>query len=128
MCKNLLEKHYFCTKFKPIKTTMKNFIIYLTIFLSSYSFSATNNPNSIYGYWLNNDSEILLIQLDNSFKRSNKFSVLAEGNLEFIDNKILVYRSDTSEEYILEYHLGKETLVVMKPNSSEAWLFSRIGN
>mgnify|MGYP001199125350 FL=1 len=107
---------------------MKNYIIYLTIFLSSYSFSATNNPNSIYGYWLNNDSEILLIQLDNSFKRSNKFSVLAEGNLEFIDNKILVYRSDTSEEYILEYHLGKETLVVMKPNSSEAWLFSRIGN
>ena len=128
MCKNLLEKRYFCTKFKPIKTTMKNYIIYLTIFLSSYSFSATNNPNSIYGYWLNNDSEILLIQLDNSFKRSNKFSVLAEGNLEFIDNKILVYRSDTSEEYILEYHLGKETLVVMKPNSSEAWLFSRIGN
>ena len=50
------------------------------------------------------------------------------GNLEFINDKILVYRTDTNEEYALEYFLGKETLVVMKPNSQEAWLFSRIGN
>ena len=35
---------------------------------------------------------------------------------------------DTNEEYALEYFLGKETLVVMKPNSQEAWLFSRIDN
>ena len=49
-------------------------------------------------------------------------------DLEFINDKILVYRTDTNEEYALEYFLGKETLVVMKPNSQEAWLFSRIGN
>ena len=90
--------------------------------------SASENPSNIYGYWLNNESEILLIQLDNSFTRSNKFSVLAQGNVEFIDDKILVYRTDTNEEYALEYFLGKETLVVMKPNSQEAWLFSRIGD
>ena len=100
----------------------------LTLFLSTFSYSDNNNPDNIYGYWLNNDSEILLIQLDNSFTRSDKFSVLAEGNLEFINDKILVYRTDTNEEYALEYFLGKETLVVMKPNSQEAWLFSRIGN
>ena len=107
---------------------MKNFIFSLTIFISSLSYSASENPPDIYGYWLNNESEILLIQLDNSFTRSDKFSLLAEGNLEFIDNKILVYRTDTNEEYILEYFLGQETLVVMKPNSQEAWLFSRIGD
>ena len=107
---------------------MKNFIISLTLFISSLSYSAIENPSNIYGYWLNNESEILLIQLDNSFTRSDKFSLLAEGNLEFIDNKILVYRTDTNEEYILEYFLGQETLVVMKPNSQEAWLFSRIGD
>ena len=107
---------------------MKNFIISLTLFISSLSYSAIENPSNIYGYWLNNESEILLIQLDNSFTRSDKFSVLAEGNLEFINDKILVYRTDTNEEYTLEYFLGKETLVVMKPNSQEAWLFSRIGN
>ena len=107
---------------------MKNFIFSLTIFISSLSYSASENPPNIYGYWLNNESEILLIQLDNSFTRSDKFSLLAEGNLEFIDNKILVYRTDTNEEYILEYFLGQETLVVMKPNSQEAWLFSRIGD
>ena len=107
---------------------MKNFIISLTLFISSLSYSAIENPSNIYGYWLNNESEILLIQLDNSFTRSNKFSVLAQGNVEFIDDKILVYRTDTNEEYALEYFLGKETLVVMKPNSQEAWLFSRIGD
>ena len=107
---------------------MKNFIISLTLFISSLSYSASENPSNIYGYWLNNESEILLIQLDNSFTRCDKFSVLAEGKVEFIDNTILVYRTDTNEEYVLEYFLGKETLVVMKPNSQEAWLFSRIGN
>ena len=101
----------------------------LTLFLNTFSYSDNNNPSEIYGYWLNNDSEILLIQTNNTFTRSDKFSVLAEGEIQFIDNKILVYRSDTNEEYILEYYLGNETLVVMKPNSQqEAWLFSRIGN
>ena len=109
------------------KKTMKNFIISLTLLISSLSYSAIENPSNIYGYWLNNESEILLIQLDNSFTRSDKYSVLAEGKLEFIDNKILVFRTDTDEEYILEYYLGNETLVVMKPFSDEAWLFNRIG-
>tara|TARA_A100001015_G_scaffold268143_1_gene318775 strand:+ start:1288 stop:1611 length:324 start_codon:yes stop_codon:yes gene_type:complete len=100
----------------------------LTLFLSTFSYSDNNNPDNIYGYWLNNDSEILLIQTNNTFTRSDKYSVLAEGKLEFIDNKILVFRTDTEEEYILEYYLGKETLVVMKPFSDEAWLFNRIGD
>ena len=117
----------FAQNLNPLKT-MKNFIISLTLFISSLSYSAIENPSNIYGYWLNNESEILLIQLDNSFTRSDKYSVLAEGKLEFIDNKILVFRTDTDEEYILEYYLGNETLVVMKPFSDEAWLFNRIGD
>ena len=72
----------------------------LTLFLSTFSYSDNNNPDNIYGYWLNNDSEILLIQTNNTFTRSDKYSVLAEGKLEFIDNKILVFRTDTEEEYI----------------------------
>lgn len=108
---------------------MNSITLSLTLFLSTFSYSDNNNPDNIYGYWLNNDSEILLIQTNNTFTRSDKFSVLAEGEIQFIDNKILVYRTDTMQEYILEYYLGNETLVVMKPNSQEeAWLFSRIGN
>ena len=84
---------------------MKNFIISLTLFISSLSYSAIENPSGIYGYWLNNESEILLIQLDNSFTRSDKFSVLAEGNLEFINDKILVYRSDTPARFQFSYIL-----------------------
>ena len=44
------------------------------------------------------------------------------------ENNINVLRSDTGEEYKLEYFLGEETLVVKKPNSDQAWLFTRIGN
>ncbi|MDA0331348.1 MAG: hypothetical protein O3C31_05195 [Bacteroidetes bacterium] len=96
--------------------------------MNIFSYSENNNPNEIYGYWLNNESEVLLIQTNNTFTRSDKFSVLAEGEVEFVDNKILVHRSDTNEKYFLEFYLGNETLVVMKPNSQEAWLFSRIGD
>ena len=74
---------------------MKNFIISLTLFISSLSYSASENPSNIYGYWLNNESEILLIQLDNSFTRSNKFSVLAQGNIEFIDSKLNLFGFET---------------------------------
>ena len=73
---------------------MKNFIISLTLFISSLSYSAIENPSNIYGYWLNNESEILLIQLDNSFTRSDKFSVLAEGNLELNQANWLVCTED----------------------------------
>ena len=44
------------------------------------------------------------------------------------ENNLSVLRTDTGEEYILEYFLGKETLVVKKPNSDQAWLFTKVGN
>ncbi len=34
---------------------MKNFIISLTLFISSLSYSAIENPSNIYGYWPNNE-------------------------------------------------------------------------
>ena len=107
---------------------MKNLIISLTILLSSLVASANETDPKIYGYWLNNDSEILLIQTNNTFSRRSQSEVLAKGELIIGDDNISVLRSDTGEEYTLEYFLGEKTLVVKKPNSEEAWLFTKIGD
>jgi hypothetical protein len=107
---------------------MKNLILSLTILLSSLTVSANETNPKIYGYWLNNDSEILLIQTDNTFSRRSKSDIIAQGELIIDENNISVLRSDTGEEYNLEYFLGEETLVVKKPNSDQAWLFTKIGN
>ena len=107
---------------------MKKLILSLYILLSSLVVSANETNPKIYGYWLNNDSEILLIQTNNTFSRRSQSEVLAKGELIIGDDNISVLRSDTGEEYTLEYFLGEKTLVVKKPNSEEAWLFTKIGD
>jgi hypothetical protein len=105
-----------------------NLILSLTILLSSLAVSANETNPKIYGYWLNNDSEILLIQTNNTFSRRSKTKVLAQGELVIEDNNLSVLRTDTGEEYTLEYFLGEKTLVVKKPKSNEAWLFTKVGD
>ena len=107
---------------------MKNLILSLTILLSSFAVSANETDPKIYGYWLNNDSEILLIQTNNTFSRRSQSEVLAQGELIIGDDDISVLRTDTGEEYTLEYFLGEKTLVVKKPKSNEAWLFTKVGD
>ena len=107
---------------------MKNLILSLTILLGSLLVSANETNPKIYGYWLNNDSEILLIQTNNTFSRRSQSEVLAQGELIIGDDDISVLRTDTGEEYTLEYFLGEKTLVVKKPNSDEAWLFTKVGD
>ena len=107
---------------------MKNLILSTAFLLSSFTlFADETNPN-IYGYWLNLDSEILLIQTNNSFTRRSESNILAKGEIIISEDNISVLRTDTGEEYTLEYFLGNETLVVRKPNSEQAWLFTRVGN
>ena len=69
---------------------MKNLIISLTILLSSLTVSANETNPKIYGYWLNNDSEILLIQTDNTFSRRSKSDIIAQGKLVINENNISV--------------------------------------
>ena len=107
---------------------MKNLILSTAFLLSSFTlFADETNPN-IYGYWLNLDSEILLIQTDNTFTRRSESNILAKGEIIISEDKISVLRTDTGEEYTLEYFLGNETLVVRKPNSEQAWLFTKVCN
>ena len=60
---------------------MKNLILSLTILLSSLTVSANETNPKIYGYWLNNDSEILLIQTDNTFSLRSKSDIIAQWKL-----------------------------------------------
>ena len=107
---------------------MKNLILSAAFLISSFTlFADETNPN-IYGYWLNLDSEILLIQTDNTFTRRSESNILAKGEIIISEDNISVLRTDTGEEYTLEYFLGNETLVVKKPNSDQAWLFTRVGS
>ena len=107
---------------------MKNLILSTAFLLSSFTlFADETNPN-IYGYWLNLDSEILLIQSDNTFTRRSESNILAKGEIIISEDNISVLRTDTGEEYTLEYFLGNETLVVKKPNSDQAWLFTKVGS
>ena len=69
---------------------MKNLILSLTILLSSLTVSANETNPKIYGYWLNNDSEILLIQTDNTFSRRSKSDIIAQGELIIDENNISV--------------------------------------
>ena len=108
--------------------SMKKILFSLIILLSSSTISASETNPKIYGYWLNTDSEILLIQTDNTFTRTSNSDIIAKGELVIGENNLSVLRTDTGEEYILEYFLGKETLVVKKPNSDQAWLFTKAGN
>ena len=107
---------------------MKNLILSLTILLGSLLVSANETNPKIYGYWLNNDSEILLIQTNNTFSRRSQSEVLAQGKILIGEDNISVLRTDTGEEYKLEYFLGEETLVIKKPYSDEAWLFTKVGD
>ena len=53
---------------------------------------------------------------------------ITKGEIIISEDNISVLRTDTGEEYTLEYFLGNETLVVRKPNSEQAWLFTKVGN
>jgi len=107
---------------------MKNLILSTAFLLSSFTLFADETNPKIYGYWLNLDSEILLIQTNNTFTRVSESNILAKGEIIISEDKISVLRTDTGEEYTLEYFLGNETLVVRKPNSEQAWLFTKVGN
>ena len=69
------------------------------------------------------------IETGNTFEIT--FSYTDEDNVPLdLANHCVFLRwlTDTGEEYTLEYFLGNETLVVKKPNSDQAWLFTRVGS
>ena len=103
-------------------------IILLLLFTSYNAFSQTN----IYGMWGTADGEYVEIFPDNTFRRytlkglNKRKQTIAEGHIEYNNNVIEVYRTDTTDVYDLNYFMGYENMVISKPYESEAWLWEKL--
>ena len=96
---------------------------------TSHSQKKTELNPSLYGYWVNLDGEVLIIELNNTFTRRTSNKILAAGRLEMVNNEIRVIRTDIDEEYTLGFRVRNDIFVVTKPGSkNQAWLFSKVGN
>lgn len=96
---------------------------------TSFCYTQSNSiPPELYGNWYNQEQELLIIQPNDTFTRRSTKGILAQGKLKMVDNELRVIRTDVTDEYDLLFYIGKESLVVTKPRSQQAWLFYRLGN
>ena len=97
------------------------------ILFSAISFA---QAPEIYGTWANQESEFVTIDYDNTFHRysvkNKKKIIVASGTVESVNKELRIIRNDTIDNYKLCYYVGKETMVICKPRSTEAWLWQRI--
>ena len=114
---------------------MKHLFLLLLFTTSHMVSSQTTTTDNVFekrymsdleGSYMNLDGELLIIKIDNTFVRLNSNGILAKGNLSLIDNEIRVIRTDVNQDYNLVYGLTGNTLVITKPKSVQAWLWTRI--
>ena len=110
---------------------MRKLLVLLTVLLTFnnvVSQKAQEIDPTLYGYWINMDNEVLIIQPDNTFTRRNSTQILAQGKLMVKDGDLLVIRTDVEEEYSLGFTIREDIFVVTKPGVTppQAWLFTRL--
>ena len=105
--------------------------LFLLMLLCAGTVAAQDIPSNLPGTWVNEDSQVLMIQLDGHFDRLNPDkSIASSGKLHVCDEgKLHITREDTDDEYDLVYFVGDETFAVTKPHDPmHAWLFRKVGN
>ena len=108
---------------------MRKFLLLVSLVVSSLTFGQEEVPYDALGAWYNLDGEILTINRDVDkivFIRKNKTKVLATGEITIENGDMHINRYDTDDAYRLAFFIGKETMVITKPNSIRAWLWTRI--
>ena len=122
---------------------MNKIILLLTSFLTTSltSIKDTSVVSPLIGKWKSFESiynfeedQILIVENTSKineawFRRSFDNEIVSKGNF-FVENGFLVVkRTDSLLSCKLKYALSidSETLVIMKPNSRQAWLFFRTG-
>ena len=86
-----------------------------------------NLPTDVIGKWQSFENEFVSIANDGSFIRIDNKIVMAKGILRQEDGRLFIKRTDIEDEYVLSYSKRNDVLVIIKPRSTEAWLFYRIG-
>ena len=108
---------------------MKKLILTLSLLVSSLAFGQEDVPFEILGVWQNTDGEAVQITRNGEeviFQRRNSTSILAVGTITLVDGELHINRYDKEDEYRLSFFIGKETMVISKPRSTQAWLWNKI--
>lgn len=108
---------------------MKKFLLLLTLVVSSLAFGQEEVPYDALGAWYNLDGEVLIISRNEEkivFTRKNATRILATGEITMENGDMHINRYDTEDAYRLGLFIGNETMVINKPNSIRAWLWTRI--
>jgi len=108
---------------------MKKLIFLFTLVVSSLAFGQEEVPYEALGAWYNSDGEVLVISRNQEkivFTRKNTTRILATGEITMDNGDMHINRYDTEDAYRLGLFIGNETMVINKPNSVRAWLWTRI--
>ena len=108
---------------------MKKLIFLFTLVVSSLAFGQEEVPYDALGAWYNLDGEVLVISRNQEkivFTRKNTTRILATGEITMDNGDMHINRYDTEDAYRLGLFIGNETMVINKPNSIRAWLWTRI--
>ena len=108
---------------------MRKFLLIISLVVSSLTFGQEEVPYDALGAWYNLDGEILVISRDAEkvvFTRKNAVKILATGEITMVNGDMHINRYDTEDAYRLGLFIGNETMVINKPNSIRAWLWTRI--
>ena len=108
---------------------MRKFLLIISLVVSSLTFGQEEVPYGALGAWYNLDGEILVISRDAEkvvFTRKNAVKILATGEITMVNGDMHINRYDTEDAYRLGLFIGNETMVITKPNSIRAWLWTRI--
>lgn len=102
------------------------------LLMSINAFGQEDVPFEVYGIWQSVDNEFLRVYRTEdgkaAFQRVSGRSIKAMGIIEFVDGEMHITRGDKKDEYSLAYFLGNDNMVIAKPNSNQAWLWSKVGS
>lgn len=105
-------------------------LLVLISFIATTTLLNAQIPAVLHGLWVNEDNELLTIQPNNTFVRqtaTNPSTIIARGELKADKKTLYILRTDSGEEYSLQFYVGEDVFVVNRPGSSErAWLFQRL--
>ncbi len=108
---------------------MKKFLFFISLVVSSLAFGQEEVPYDALGAWYDTEGEVLVISRNEDkivFVRKNATRILASGEITMVNGDMHINRYDTEDAYRLGLFIGNETMVINKPNSYRAWLWTKI--